>query len=542
VSAPERLRAPQEDRAVLALPPLSEVPGLLADNRRLLAAADGEVLGRSLPDLRRAARRGAVSAARDYLAAAGEPLPAFAADSVLMAGHQPELFHPGVWVKNFALNGLARRHGACPINLVVDNDTVKRNLLHVPVLQRGTAPDAPSVYHLESLPFDRRGEEAPYEERPVRDEALFASLPERVAAVGRDWGFAPLLPAFWDEVLRQARRTRLLGERFAAARRTFERAWGCQNLELPVSVLCGTEPFAWFASHLLAHLPRFHALYNDSVRRYRDAHGIRSRNHPVPDLAVAGDWLEAPFWAWRAGQARRGRLMVRRTENALELRAGDEGWPSLPSPAGGGAALVEAWGDLRRRGFKVRSRALTNTLYARVFVADLFMHGIGGGKYDELTDELIQGFYGVAPPGFVVLSATLLLPFGADLARRRDCRPLHRVLRDLEWNPQRHLAASDPGAVELAARKAALIAERPAERRGRRERFRELQRLTRALRPFVAEDTARLSREAGRCEREAATAAVLRRRDYPFCLYPEAALRPFCARFLGGPDAPAKPL
>ena len=50
-------------------------------------------------------------------------MPDASADSLLLAGHQPELFHPGVWVKNFALNGLARRHGATPLNLVVDNDT-----------------------------------------------------------------------------------------------------------------------------------------------------------------------------------------------------------------------------------------------------------------------------------------------------------------------------------------------------------------------------------------------------------------------------------
>ena len=112
-----------------------------------------------------------------------------------------------------------------------------------------------------------------------------------------------MLADFWTLVRREARRTPLLGECFAAARRTYERRWGCHNLELPVSVLCRTEPFAWFAAHLLAELPRFHAVYNDSVHAYRRRHGIRSRNHPVPDLAAEDDWLEAPFWGWRAGAA-----------------------------------------------------------------------------------------------------------------------------------------------------------------------------------------------------------------------------------------------
>src|SRR5262249_2981503 len=150
--------------------------------------------------------------------------------------------------------------------------------------------------------------EVPYEEYRVQDEALFASLPERAMPLLREWDYAPLLPDFWAEVRLQSSRTPLLGERFAAARRAVERRWGCNNLEVPVSALCRTEPFAWFASPLLANLPTFHATYNDCVHAYRRRYGIRSRNHPVPDLVTEGEWLELPFWGWRSGQTQRGRL------------------------------------------------------------------------------------------------------------------------------------------------------------------------------------------------------------------------------------------
>src|SRR5207249_9636021 len=140
------------------------------------------------------------------------------------------------------------------------------------------------------------------------DEDLFTTFPERVAAAVRDWGFAPLLPVYWAEVRRQRDRTDLLGQRFAAARRALERRWGCHNLEVPVSTLCQTEPFARFACHLLCHLSDFHAVYNHCVQEYRRLYGIRSRNHPVPDLASEGPWREVPFWAWRSGQVQRDRL------------------------------------------------------------------------------------------------------------------------------------------------------------------------------------------------------------------------------------------
>src|SRR5438128_2455586 len=96
----QRLRAPAENGAVLAVPALASVSDLLADNRRRLANPSLQLLGLSLQDLRQQAHQTTLAAARAYLRAAGEPLPDGNADSLVLAGHQPVLFHPGVWIKN----------------------------------------------------------------------------------------------------------------------------------------------------------------------------------------------------------------------------------------------------------------------------------------------------------------------------------------------------------------------------------------------------------------------------------------------------------
>jgi hypothetical protein len=441
-----------------------------------------------------------------------------------MAGHQPDLFHPGVWVKNFALNGLARQHEAIPVNLVVDNDSVKATALHVPSVR--------DVPHLARVPFDRPTLEVPYEERPVLDETEFATLPARVPW---EWDFTPMLHDFWNTACQRASRTKLLGERLVAARRVWERRWGCHNLEVPVSRLCRTEPFAWFACHLLADLPRFHSIYNESVHAYRRAHGIRSRNHPVPDLGTEGDWLETPFWAWRQEEKRRGRLMARPRADAVELRVGKESWESLPlSTQYSGLRTqdsVNAWQELERRGYKIRPRALTNTLYARLFLCDLFIHGIGGGKYDELTDAIARRFYGIELPAYLILSATLLLPVPLHPSRPSDCRDLAHDLRDLHWNPQRHLDL-ESAAAKLALQKQAWINQKPDTRLARRERFHILRELTDHLRQYTEDRERELSRDLALCEQQVRANALLQRRDYAFCLFPESLLRDFCTRFL----------
>ena len=43
--------------------------------------------------------------------------------------------------------------------------------------------------------------------------------------------------------------------------------------------------------------------------------------------------------------------------------------------------------ELSSRGIKLRTRALTTTLFARLVLSDMFLHGIGGAKYDQVTDR-----------------------------------------------------------------------------------------------------------------------------------------------------------
>jgi hypothetical protein len=518
-----RLRAPAQNGAVLAHPPLAEVGALIDRNRHSFADSERLIGGVCLCELRRRVVAEVNAEARAYLHAGGEPLPELNDSSLFVAGHQPELFHPGVWLKNFALNALAKRHGATPLNLVVDNDISKSVVVRVP--HNGAKGD-PTTVRLTSVPFDHLGDEVAFEERAVRDEAVFADFPQRVAEVTRDWPFEPVSRAFWDDVLRQGGRTPLMGERFAAARRIWERRWGCHNLELPLSRLCRTAAFARFAIDLIDGLPAFHHTYNDCVRDYRRRHGIRSRNHPVPDLGRDGDWLEAPFWAWRDGERRRSRLFARPTAGGWQLRAGSEAWPDLPR-----AGAVDRWRQLEGDGYKVRTRALTTTFFARLLFADLFIHGIGGGRYDEITDAILARHFGVEPPRYLVLTGTLHLPLPTFAATEGELRRERRRVRDVYWNPQRHLpdgVKARPEVQTVLADRARLIAWRPSGPDDRLARYHQLREAADRLRGSVADVEAQAMGEAEQAAAEVAANDILRRRDYAFCLFPESQLKAFC--------------
>src|SRR5437667_3763736 len=109
-----RLRAPREDGRSLIVPPLTEVAGLFAAHERCRASgtyADYDVQGRRLGELSAEARAALIRDALAYTRSYRDVRVA-ATSRVLLAGHQPQLFHPGVWLKNFVLSHLGALHQA----------------------------------------------------------------------------------------------------------------------------------------------------------------------------------------------------------------------------------------------------------------------------------------------------------------------------------------------------------------------------------------------------------------------------------------------
>ncbi|MEX0714630.1 MAG: hypothetical protein WD278_19995 [Pirellulales bacterium] len=526
------LKAPREDRAVLIEPPLETAASLLAEQARR-EPERYDVQGRALADLAAEARSQFVAEAWRYTSSYRDVPEPPAAGPVLLAGHQPQMFHPGVWLKNFALGYLAGRHGGTAVNLLIDGDTIKNAAIRVPV-------GSPAEPFSRLVPYDDPTTEIPYEERGIQNASTFESFGRRAAEVIAPLVADPLVERFWPMVVGRSRETGNLGECLAQARHQLEGGWGLSTLEMPLSRVCTLGAFAWFAAHWLAQLPRLHAIYNDSVALYRRVHRIRSLNHPVPGLAADGDWLEAPFWIWTSRRPHRRRVFARARgrETLLTDREGFE--LALPLTSDGdGAAAAACLAELPGRGIRLRTRALATTLFARMFLGDLFLHGIGGGKYDQLTDLIVRRFFGIRPPPWIVLSATLHLPIPRPPACEHDVRGAAQRLRGLTYHPERHVALdqlrpSEVSTVErLIATKRRWIETEPAPANARR-RCREIRAVNEALQAWVEPLRRHWLAEHDRLVQSGRALATLSWREYAFCLHREKTLRDFLLDFPPG--------
>jgi hypothetical protein len=543
-----RLRVPRGDRQALFLPEPAALPALVERNRGLLASYRFDLAGRPFREFRAAARAEVVALARRYTARWGvtvpdwrEPMP------IILSGHQPRPFHPGVWVKNFLAGDLKSVVGGVALNLSVDNDEAHVQIFRLPTRRAADQGGGEEVRTVE-VEFAPHARGVPFEEQPAG-----AIRPETVDDVLALVPAPALGDAFrdcWQRLLEAVPEAASLGEAFVVARRRLEERLGLGNLELPVSALSDTSAFRFFLAAMLRRREDFFAAYNDSLHEFRRVYRERSPAQPVPDLASDpsthsgsprawsrgdGPRMELPYWVWRAGGAgdvRRRRLWVEPMPGGgLALAAEDEpvgrlGPADLADPAAGAERLA----GLRRSGWKIRPRAISMTLFVRLAVGDVFIHGVGGALYDQITDAIIERLFGVRPPEIILASATVHLPLETFPATPADLSAAQRAVRDWRYNPDRLLPEGvrrGDEARALIGEKQRLLATRgrtPDERRRTWQRIRRINSRLLALAPGRP-DAAR--EELHRIRREVRYNTVLTNREYPFCLYPPEDLAAF---------------
>jgi hypothetical protein len=231
--------------------------------------------------------------------------------------------------------------------------------------------------------------------------------------------------------------------------------------------------------------------------------------------------------------------MVRPRAASVELRidGDDQPFVALPlAPDREACCAVEQMMGFPARGIRVRTRALTTTLFARFLLGDLFVHGIGGAKYDEVGDEIAQEFLGIEPPSYLTVSMTFWLGLGNAPARVEQLHAVEQELRDLTFNPDRHLAEPlDPTVVAWLDSKRQAIAAPVATRRQRRARYLQIRRCNEALRPRCEARRQELILLRERLLAGLQYNTLAENRDYSLVLHSERRLRESMSRIEAAP-------
>ncbi len=505
---------PQKPGEALCLPPPRQFAALARRNAALLTDAPLTIAGVRLGDVRRRARTEVLQAAKMYALSLDLTASTLApSDLLLVTGHQPFLFHPGIWLKHLLIDRLAGS-GMGALSMPVDNDVAEDIGADVP------HRDATGL-RLVHETLVRPGPDVPYEAVPAPPPREWQEFVDRLQAHLQTLPL-PDAQASLAQFARAAAGIRAdnMGTFLTAARRRYEGER--RYVELPVSKMSAGVEFKRFVLHLLRDAERFAAVYNHHLDAYRERYNIRTAAQPFPDLQREGDRQELPFWIIRDG--RRAPLSVQRTGSGIRLVAAGE---SAGEVAGGAGPEALA-------GLAIRPRALTLTAFTRLCLADLFVHGVGGGRYDRVTDAVIREYFGLEPPAYAVTTATMHLPLqGYDAEEERQA--LRRRLLELQHNPDRVLADPTPQEQALISEKWRLIAAldgRTLSRRERRQATQRIRGINEELSQTLSVQREEITRRLAQLETGAQGAAAAMHRGYPYCFFSPAEVDALVDRLL----------
>lgn len=293
-----------------------------------------------------------------FLPGRSEFLSGFNSQKVIATAHQPYFFNPGVSLKFLFLDFLSCENKKL---LFVDTDKVKI-IAKVPTGQNTVYPEGFIVSN--EILFDFI--------QPKQEKILdfFTSLGERIrdaSLAGREGIYNNFL-RFKDIFLRK--KPKYLKNTLAES---FLEYYGIERDYCFVSDVVDSKEFLDFFKRIHKDDNSFREVFNTALDDYKKEYRFRFKNFPFPKLEEG----ELPFWVVDSGKRER---CFKKDVDLSKLE-----------------------------NIKIFPRALTLTIFLRLYFCDIFIHGIGGANYEWVSNKVIERFFGLRPPPYAVISGTYLL-------------------------------------------------------------------------------------------------------------------------------------
>jgi hypothetical protein len=187
---------------------------------------------------------------------------------------------------------------------------------------------------------------------------------------------------------------------------------------------------------------------------------------------------------------------------------------------------------LRHFGYRLRPKAVSLTAFVRLYLADWFVHGIGGSLYEPVTDYIIENFFGIRPLKYGVATCTQTLPQLDSVASfTENISQLRHELHSMKHNPERYIDESvqkqEPVVSLLHAKKEkiAQAKNRSAPTSLRKAAWKSLLQINHSLSEYTENAARTIERKISEFEKKRVSHKVCCCREYFFGLFPENQLR-----------------
>lgn len=529
---------PKKNKEIFIDPAYEDIPRLIDVNKKRFLAYGFNINGTPFSQFREQARSEVLKKAGEYtekvlslcskLNIADTKNLSCIKDSytpekaIIQTGHSPALAHPGVLIKHSLVNSIAKRVNGIGINLVVDNDASHDNCLNIPDINGSES----SVKKIEYITGPRN---LAFEEVRYADPTQLTALKKNVLKTLHNPDMKKTFEDFMNGVITLSGETLQFTDLFTFARHAFLLRFEISNLEVPVSLISESDSFLSFFLYITANVKRFVEIYNAKLEEYRRLKKISSKANPLPDLMEQGFVVEMPFWIWKDNELRKSLYASVANDSRISILCENRIIEHFDfGERNRSTENLERLKTLINNGIKIRPKAIVNTMYSRMFFSDLFIHGVGGAKYDLVTDEIIREFFGVEPPEYATISATLHLPYKPFDVSKEDVTALKHAIKDMGYNPERYATdeiMEDAEMRSLVSEKKEKIAKKSHDTNEKHRTFDRLKQLNSLMKEKIDPLIKEKEKEMEDLEKKLIYNSIVTDRKYPFCIYPETMLR-----------------
>lgn len=475
---------------------------------------------------RRDSRSELLRIARDYSQAITDVTASdHAPENIIATGHQAIWHHCGIWAKNLTACKFARAVDGASLHLVLDHD-VCDTALALP------KPDPDGNWHSERIELEPEQGASPLEFRcPPRQDHIRAFI-ETVAKTrsGRFCG------DIWsqDRVLNAEGMSccNSVADLITRLQSVLNVALGLDMMYLPVSKLSESEAFLAFVTSIVLDAADFACAYNEALTNMSSKSKVKQRCGARPlRLGKIAGLSQLPFWLHMPGGRRMPLCVASYKSDRITIGTALAALGELDStsPTGKANQLRDI---LNKSGYCLRPKAVSLTLFVRLYLADWFVHGIGGNLYEPVTDYVIENYYRIRPLRFGTSTCTMTLPLSNSTVRPPDdISQLKHMLHDIGHNPEKYMDNSllqDEAIVSLLQAKTktvALAGNRSAPANVRKSAWNSLLRINQSLSEYTRNTAGIMERKIAKCAKSKASQEVCDCREYFFGLFQEDRLR-----------------
>jgi len=460
------LKVPEKNGEFFCSHNISDIPHLLKSNQELTDSYSFKIAETRYHQFRKKVETETLNLLTDYSESSfSRPY--------IGTGHHPGLCHPGIWIKNLLANKLAGDNKGTAFNIIVDSDCP--NEIGCYVLTKNEKIERKKEV------LAKLGVQQPFECCSVPNKNQFKDFYQNILVDFQSFPDNPIRK--YTEIFFQKGESALpasknIAEFLVKTRKGYEADAGLHYFDIMLSHICQSESFLLFALHIAEDIKGFHEIYNQLLEEYRINHKLRYKVNPFPDLKKDNDKFQIPFWCINDNKRQpvwvthEGTFISFHTEDICLFRykKGD---------------FDHALKIIDEEQINLRPKAVLLTLFIRLFLVDIFIHGISGAKYDEITDGIMEKYYKIKPPHYIAASLTLFPDFPVNKVQENDIDNLKRIIRNMKFKPEIFKDRVEGGETKkkfkkLVSLKMELLQREPPKK-DRKEHFQRLKIVTEEL-------------------------------------------------------------